>query len=51
MVYGHLTPSVARVNAAERGNSIGTAKLVFMSSGMARGRFVDIRRPSADQEC
>lgn len=41
MVYAQFTPGVARVNAAEYGNVIGAAKLVFMSAGMPRGRFVD----------
>jgi hypothetical protein len=43
MVYAKFTPSVVRENAAECGNVIGAAKLVFMSSEMARGRFVDTR--------
>jgi hypothetical protein len=43
MVYAKFTPSVVRENAAECGNVIGAAKLVLMSSEMARGRFVDTR--------
>jgi hypothetical protein len=41
MIYAQFTPSVARVNAAECGNAIEWAKLVFMSAGIPRGRFVD----------
>jgi hypothetical protein len=41
MIYAQFTPSVARGNAAEYGNVIESAKLVFMSAGAARGRFVD----------